>query len=232
MMTGSLLSPNGWSSLEQSSNVVRTVVASAAMSPSGTTSSHVVRDVAPDGPLCTSRTSISSLVQSCSMRSTYAVSVYGWILCSARLRAWASCCYRVQCRGAGLGGGVAAGSGVGSFFSGSLCPCWVACTRVYSSSCRPGVHSRWASPVDAMVGRHVAVRAWGGACLVMQDDGVAPCPTVQGWDESRRCFLEVCWRWGVGFLDEGQGFLCVWGSREVRPRSSFGLPSLHHHSFR
>ena len=85
----------------------------------------------PRGPLCPSRTSVSYLVQSCSMRSTYAVSVYGLLLCSARVRAWASRWYRVQCRGAGLGGGVAAGSGVGSFFSVSLCPCRVACTRVY-----------------------------------------------------------------------------------------------------
>ena len=159
MMVGSLLSPNGWWGLEQSSNVVRTVVASAPMSPSGTTSSHVVRDVVSGGPVCPSRISVSYLVQSCSMRSTYAASVHGWTLCSARVRAWASCLYRVQCRGAGLGGGVAAGSGVGSFFSVALCPCRVACTRVYSSSSRSGVHSRWASPVDAAVGRHVAVRA-------------------------------------------------------------------------
>ena len=109
--------------------------------------------------MCPSKTSVSYLVQSCSMRSTYAASVYGWILCSARVRAWASCWYRVQCRGAGLAGGVAAGSGVGSFFSVALCPCRVACTRVYLSSSRSGVHSRWASPLDAVVGRHVAVRA-------------------------------------------------------------------------
>ena len=157
MMAGYLLSPNGWSGLEPSSNVARTVVASAPMSPSGTMSSHVVRDVAPGGPVCPSRTSVLYLVQSCSMRSTYATSVYGQILCSARVRAWASCPYRVQCRGVGLGWGVAAGSGVGSFSS--LCPCRVACTRVYSSSSRPGFHSRWASPVAAMLGRHVAVRA-------------------------------------------------------------------------
>ena len=147
------------SGLEQSSNVVRTVVASASMSRSGTTLSHVVRDVVSGGPVCPSSTSVSYLVQSCSMRSTYAASVYGWILCSARVRAWASCWYRPQCRGAGLGGGVAAGSGVGSFFSVPLCPCWVSCTRVYSSSSRSGVLSRSASPVDEVVGRHVAVHA-------------------------------------------------------------------------
>ena len=97
VMAGLLLSPNGWSVLEQSSNVVRTVVASAPVCPTGTTSSHVVRDLAPGGPVCSSRTSVSYLVQSCSMRSTYAASVYGWILCSARVRAWASCWYRVEC---------------------------------------------------------------------------------------------------------------------------------------
>ena len=159
MMAGSLLSPNGWSGLEQSSNVVRTIVASALMSLSGTTSSHVVLDVVSGGPVRLSRTSVSYLVQSCSMRSRYAASVYGWILCSARVRAWASCLYSVQCRGAGLGGGVAAGSGVHFFFSVALCRCRVACTRVYSSSSRSAVYSRCASPVDALVGRHVAVRA-------------------------------------------------------------------------
>ena len=159
MMAGALLSSNGWLGLEQSSSVVRAVVASDPMSPSGTTLSHVVRDVVSGGPLCPSRSSVSYLVQSCSMRSTYTASVYGWILCSARVRAWASCWYSVQCRGVGLGWGVAAGSGMGSFFSVALCPCRVACTKVYSSSSRPGVHSRWASPVDALVGRHVAVRA-------------------------------------------------------------------------
>ena len=60
--------------------------------------------------------------------------MYGRILCSARVRAWASCFYRVECRAAGLGGGVAAGLGVGSFFSVALFPWRVACTRVYSSS--------------------------------------------------------------------------------------------------
>ena len=55
---------------------------------------HVVRDVVSGGPVCPSRTSVSYLVQSCSMRSTYAASVYGWMLCSARVRAWASCWYR------------------------------------------------------------------------------------------------------------------------------------------
>ena len=66
----------------------------------------------------------------------------------------------------------------------------------------------------------------------MQDDGVAPRPTVYGEDESLRCFLEGCWRQGVGFLDEIQGLLRVWGPREVRARSNFGLSSLYHHSFR
>ena len=103
MMAGSLLFPNGWSDLQQSSNVVRTVVASARMSLSGTTSAHVVRDVVSGGPVCPSRTSVSYVVQSCNMRS-----VKGWILCSARVRASASCWYRVQCRGAGLGWGVEA----------------------------------------------------------------------------------------------------------------------------
>ena len=105
MMAGLLLSPNGWPGLEQSSNVVRTVVASAPMSPSGTTLSHVVGVVVSGGPVCPSRTSVSYLVQSRNMRLTYAASVYGWILGSARVRASASCLYRVQCRGAGLGGG-------------------------------------------------------------------------------------------------------------------------------
>ena len=159
VMAGLLLSQKGWSGLEQSLGVVRTVLASAPMSPSGTTSSHVVRDVASGGPVWPSRTSVLYLVQSCSMRSTYPASVYGWILCSTRVRAWASCWYRVQRREAGLGCRVPAGSGVGSFFSVALCPCRVACTRVYSSSSRSGVHSRWLSPVDAVVGRHVAVRA-------------------------------------------------------------------------
>ena len=63
MMAGLLLSPNGWWGLEQSWNVVRTVVASAPMSPSGTTLSHVVRDVASGGPVCPSRTSVPYLVQ-------------------------------------------------------------------------------------------------------------------------------------------------------------------------
>ena len=154
MVAGLLLSPNGWSGLEQFSNVVRTVVASAPMSLSGTRSSHVVRDVVSGGPVCLSRTSVSYLVQSCSMNSTYAAFVYSWILCSARVRALASCLYR-----AGLAGGVAAGWVVGSFFSVALCPCRVACTRVYSSSSWSGVHSRWTSPPDALLGRHVAVRA-------------------------------------------------------------------------
>ena len=119
--------------------------------------------VVSGGPVCPSRTSVSYLVQSCNIRSTYAASVYGWILCSARVRVWASCLYRVQCRGAGLGGGIAAGSGVGFLFSIALLPCRVACTGVCSSSLRSGVHSRSASPVDALVGRHVAVCAQGGA---------------------------------------------------------------------
>ena len=68
------------------------------------------------------------------MRSTYAASVYGWILCSARVLAWAICLYRVQNRGAGLGGGTAVGFGVGSFLSAALFRWRVACTRVYSSS--------------------------------------------------------------------------------------------------
>ena len=157
VIAGFLLSPNGWSGLEPSPNVARTVVGSALMSPSGTMSSQVVRDVAPGGPVSPSRTSVSYLVQYCSMHSTYAASMYGRILCSARVRAWTSCRYRVQCWGVGLVGGVAAGSSVGSFSS--LCPSRVACTRVYSSSSRPGLHSRWASPVAAMLGRHVAVRA-------------------------------------------------------------------------
>ena len=148
-------------------------------------------------PVCPSRTSFLYLVQSCSMRSTYEASVYGWILCSARVRAWASCWYRVQRQGAGLGGGVAAGSGVGSFFSAALCPCRVAFTRVYSSSSRSGVHSRWASPVDAGLGSARCDACVGQGLYVMQDDGVAPRPTVQGQDKSRRCFLEGCWRWGV-----------------------------------
>ena len=70
MMVGFRLSRNGWSGLEPSPNVSRTVVASAPMSLSGTMSSHVVRDVAPGGPVCPSGTSVSYLVQSCSMRST------------------------------------------------------------------------------------------------------------------------------------------------------------------
>ena len=127
------------------------------MSQSGTPLSHVVRGVVFGGPVCPSRTSVSYLVQSCSMRSTYAVSMYGWILCSPRVRAWASYLYRVQCRGAGLGSGVEVGSGVGSFLSAPLFPWRVACTRLYSSSSRSGVHSRWASPVGALVARHVAV---------------------------------------------------------------------------
>ena len=57
-------------------------------------------------------------------------------------------------------------------------------------------------------------------------------PTVQGQDESRRCFLQGCWRLGVGFLDEGQGLLRVQSSCEVRPGSSSGFPSLHHQTFR
>ena len=159
MMAGLLSSPNRWSGLEQSLNVVRTVVASPPMSPSGTTSSHVVRDVVSGGPVCPCRTSVSYLVQSYSMRSRYAASVYGWILCSARVRAWASCLDRVQCRGGGLDEGVAAGSGVGSFFLVAPYPCRGACTRVYSSSSRSGVHFRLASPVDVLVGHQVAVRA-------------------------------------------------------------------------
>ena len=57
-------------------------------------------------------------------------------------------------------------------------------------------------------------------------------PTVQGQDQRRRCVLEGCWRWGVGFFDEGQGLLRARGSCEVRPGSSFSLSSLHHHSVR
>ena len=66
----------------------------------------------------------------------------------------------------------------------------------------------------------------------MQDDVLASHSTVQGQDESCRCFLEGCWRWGVGFLDEGQGFLPARGTCEVCPGSSFRFPSLHNHSFR
>ena len=119
-----------------------TVVDSALMFLSGTTSSHVVLDVVSGWPMCPSRNSVSSLVQSYSMRSTYRAFVYGWILRSARVRAWASCLYRVQFRGAGLGGGVAVGSGVGSYLSVALSPWRVVCTRVYSSSSRSGVHFR------------------------------------------------------------------------------------------
>ena len=61
---------------------------------------------------------------------------------------------------------------------------------------------------------------------------MAPGPTVQGQDKSRRCFLVGCWRLGVGLLDEGQGLLRARGSREVCRGSSFGVPSLHQHSFR
>ena len=52
--------------------------------------------------------------------------------------------------------------------------------------------------------------------FVMQNDGVALRPTVQGQDESRRCFLEGCWRWGVRFLDEGQGLLCAPSSSKTQ----------------
>ena len=129
------------------------------MSLSGTTLSPVVLGVVPGGPVCPSRICASYLVHSCSMRSTYAASLYGWILCSARVRAWAGCLYGVQCRGAGLLGGVVVGSGVGSFPSAGLSPWPVLCDRVYSLSSHSGVHSTWASPADAVVGRHVAVRA-------------------------------------------------------------------------
>ena len=70
-------------------------LASAPMSPSGTRSSHVARGVVPGGPVCPSRISVSYFVQSCSMRSTYVTSVYGWMLCSARVRAWASCVQQI-----------------------------------------------------------------------------------------------------------------------------------------
>ena len=178
MMAGLLLSPNRWSGLEQSSNVVRTAVASAQMSPSSTTSSHVVRHVAPGGPVCPSRTSVSCLVQSCSMRSTYAASVYGWILCSARVRAWASSWYRVQCRGAGLGGGVAAGPGSRLLLLGfpvSVPGGGHQGVLVILSPRRPFQvgFPRGRSGRSASRGACV-----GGPCLVMQDDGVAPCPTV------------------------------------------------------
>ena len=66
---------------------------------------------------------------------------------------------QVHCREAGLCGGVAAVSDAGSFFPVALFPWRVACTRVYSSSSRSVVHSRWASPVDALVGWHCAVCA-------------------------------------------------------------------------
>ena len=160
VMAGSLSSPNRWLSLEQSSNVVRTVVASAPMSPSGTTSSHAVRGVVSGGRVCAFtgplfRTS-SSLV-AC-VPCTQLPCTVGYCA-RPGVRAWASCLYRVQCWWPGLGGGVAAGSGVGCSFSIVLCPCRVACTRVYSSSSRSGVNSRWASPVDALVVWHVAVRA-------------------------------------------------------------------------
>ena len=178
MVAGLLLSPNGWSGLEHSSNVVQTVVASATMSPSGTTSSYVVRDVAPCGPLCPSRTSVSYLVQSCSMHSTYAVPVYGWILCSARVRAWASRWYRVQRRGGWSRWGGRRGLGRRLLLLG------------FPVSVPGGVHQgvlvifspgrpfqvglpRGRSGRSACRGACV-----GGPCFVMQDNGVAPCPTV------------------------------------------------------
>ena len=116
-----------------------TVVASAPLPRSGTMRSHVVRGVVFGGPVCPSRISVSYLVQSCSMRSTYAASVYGWILCSARVRAWASCLYRVQCRAAGLVGGLRS-------------------VRVWAPSSRPPCpHGGWRTPGCI---RHLLVRVY------------------------------------------------------------------------
>ena len=76
----------------------------------------------------------------------------------------------VVCTGSSLGELVSVGGSllVGVSAPSSRLPCsrggWH-CTRVHSSSSGSGVHSRWASPVDALVGRHVAVRASGGPVL-------------------------------------------------------------------
>ena len=53
-----------------------------------------------------------------------------------------------------------------------------------------------------------------------------------GLGQEPRLFLRRLLAAGVGFFNEGQGFLRVWGCRQVRPGSSSRYLSLHHHSFR
>ena len=53
--------------------------------------------VVAGGPFCPSTTSVSYLCQSCNICTTYVTSVYGWMLCSARVRAWARNLYTVHC---------------------------------------------------------------------------------------------------------------------------------------
>ena len=127
------------------------------MSPSGTRSSHIVGGMVAGGPVCPSSTSVSYFGQSCNIRSTYVMSVYSWMLCSARVRAWARSFYSVHCWGVGLGGWVSVCSGSSAFIRTFLWP--TVCAAVYSSSPHPGVQSEWTSPKDAVVGLQVAVRA-------------------------------------------------------------------------
>ena len=99
MMAGSYLSSNRWSGA-----VFWMSLASALMSPSCTRLSQVARVVVSGGPVRSSKISVSYFVQSCSMDSTYITPVYGWMLCSARVRAWASSLYSVHRSVAGRDG--------------------------------------------------------------------------------------------------------------------------------
>ena len=96
--------------------------------------------VVAGGPVCPSSTPVSYFGQSCNIRSTYVTSVCGWMLCSARVRAWAKSLYSVPCGDVSLEDWVSVCSGssasVGTF------PWRTVCATVYSSSPPPGVQSK------------------------------------------------------------------------------------------
>ena len=111
-------------------------LASALMSPSGARSSHVVRGVASGGPVCPPSSFVSYCGQSCSIRPTYVASVYGSMLRSARVQAWARSLYNAHCWYAGLGSWVTISSE--SFAYLAAFPWRTVCTTVYFWFSPPG----------------------------------------------------------------------------------------------
>ena len=118
---------------------------------------QVARAVASGAPVYPSRSAVLYFVKSSSMRSAYVTSVYRCMLCSAKVRAWASCLYSIHRWGARLGGYAVACSGSSAALAAAT---WcMLCTEVHLQFFYVGVESRWTSPVAAVAGMHVAVCA-------------------------------------------------------------------------